>query len=497
MTPTRPPDGRAPLDHTPDAVNAETRAPALAFLGSAVAWLLVGTLLAVIASVKLHAPGFLGATGWLTFGRVRPAHAGVMTYGWASMAGAGVLVWLTARLSRAAPRFPRLLIAAVVLWNLAVVAGAVGVLAGWRTGVPWLEFPAHATGLLAVSLVLVGVSVAVTLLDRRGPPDVPGWYVFAAVFGFPWLYTTAGLLTVVRPVGGVAQAVIASWYADGLLGLWFAPIGLAVLYALIPGRLGRPVASRRLALLGFWSLVVLSVWAGGRRLTGGPVPAWVVTVAIIAGVLLLVHVAAVAINLLPVLAARPRPPHPDPALGFLAFAAFAYVIAGALGALGSLRSVGRLTHFTHAEDALTHLGLAGFLSMALFGAVYSILPGLTGRGWSSPRAIRAHFWCSGGGVLLYWALLTAGGVVQGLALNDPRLPFAAVVRRTLPFLWGRTAAGVVMSLGHLIFAALLVLHLARRPAGRARHDTGSDRVAPGVAGGDEAAAVAGPREGGR
>jgi cytochrome c oxidase cbb3-type subunit 1 len=72
----------------------------LIFYTSAVAWLILGTLLAGFVSFKLHTPDLLSDISFLTWGRVRPAHMNVMVYGWASMAGMGTAIWLMARLCR-------------------------------------------------------------------------------------------------------------------------------------------------------------------------------------------------------------------------------------------------------------------------------------------------------------------------------------------------------------------------------------------------------------
>ncbi|MGB9610157.1 MAG: cbb3-type cytochrome c oxidase subunit I, partial [Bryobacteraceae bacterium] len=97
---------------------------------SAVFWLLVGSALALIASIKLHSPGFLADWQWLTFGRVRPAHLAAMIYGWGSMAGVGTLLWLQARLTRMRLPFPTLLPVTAVIWNITVAYGVISVLAG-------------------------------------------------------------------------------------------------------------------------------------------------------------------------------------------------------------------------------------------------------------------------------------------------------------------------------------------------------------------------------
>src|SRR5262245_52085808 len=90
-------------------IDDSTRVPVLFFFGSALFWLLAGTVLALGASIKMHAPGFLAEQDWLTFGRVRPAHVNTVVYGWGSLCGFGVLVWLMARLSWAEVRYPSLI----------------------------------------------------------------------------------------------------------------------------------------------------------------------------------------------------------------------------------------------------------------------------------------------------------------------------------------------------------------------------------------------------
>src|SRR5882724_4736209 len=53
------------------------------YVSWATVWLLVGTTIGLIASIKLHWPEFL-PYAWLSFGRVRPAHTSLVLLGWAS-----------------------------------------------------------------------------------------------------------------------------------------------------------------------------------------------------------------------------------------------------------------------------------------------------------------------------------------------------------------------------------------------------------------------------
>src|SRR2546421_484660 len=64
-------------------IDASTRVPVLMFYASAMAWLLIGTLLAGFVSFKLHSPDWLSDVSFLTWGRLRPVQMNVMIYGWA------------------------------------------------------------------------------------------------------------------------------------------------------------------------------------------------------------------------------------------------------------------------------------------------------------------------------------------------------------------------------------------------------------------------------
>src|SRR5207245_2817828 len=55
-------------------IDASTRVPVLMFYTSAMAWLILGTLLAGFVSFKLHSPDLLSNISFLTWGRVRRPH---------------------------------------------------------------------------------------------------------------------------------------------------------------------------------------------------------------------------------------------------------------------------------------------------------------------------------------------------------------------------------------------------------------------------------------
>jgi cytochrome c oxidase cbb3-type subunit 1 len=444
------------------AIDRSTRLPVLVFFGSAVFWLLLGTVAGLVSSIKMHSPDFLADRAWLTFGRVRPLHLNTVTYGWASMAGVGVAVWLMARLCRTELRHPWLLVAAAALWNVGVLVGSVGILAGHSEGIEWLEYPRYTPPILAAALAIVVVWTLAMFRERRERHVyVTQWYLYAALFWFPWLYTVVTLLTIYQPVRGVVQASTNWWFAHNVLGLWLTPIGVGAAYYLIPKVIGRPIHSYYLSIVGFWALALFYNWLGIHHLIGGPVPTWLVTVSIVGSMMMVVPVGAVAVNHHLTMVGYFHLLRYSPTLRFIVFGAMNYTIVSVQGSIESLRSVNEVTHFTHYTVGHAHWGVYAFYTMIMFGAMYYIVPRLTGWEWASAGLIKVHFWCTAVGILAYVIALSIGGWFQGLALNDPNVPFVSVVRWTMPYLVTRTWAGSLIAVGHVAFAVLFVMNVLR------------------------------------
>jgi cytochrome c oxidase cbb3-type subunit 1 len=434
-------------------IDASTRVPVLMFYTSAVAWLLLGTVLAGFTSFKLHSPDLLSNVPVLTWGRIRPAHVNVMLYGWASMVGIGTAIWLMARLCRTTLRHPLLIVAGGVFWNLGVVLGVGGILAGDSTGYNWIEFPSYAAIVLFVAYSLI-VSWAVLMFRfRRGDPIyITQWYLLAAFLWFPWIYLAAQTMLFIVPVQGVLQAAVAWWYANNLLFLWFGSLGLGTAYYMIPKVTGRPVYSYHLAAIGFWSYALFASWTGMQRLIDGPFPAWMITASIAAMILSIIPVATVGLNHHMTMRNYFPLMRYSPTLRFTVFGAMSYTAFSVLGTVISLRSFARFLHFSEVSIAYSHLGLYAFFSMIMFGAMYYIVPRLVGREWRYSSLIKLHFWSAVYGIALMTLMLLVGGLVQGLNMDNPTLAFTESTQSVLPYLRGRTLSGLLMAVAHFVFA---------------------------------------------
>jgi cytochrome c oxidase cbb3-type subunit 1 len=408
----------------------------------------------------MHDPALLAEPAWLTFGRVRPAHLNAVIFGWASQVGIGVSIWLLARLCRVRLQARELVIGAGVLWNIGVFVGIVGILAGHSQGVEWLEFPQYSTFILFLAYALIGIwSVVMFRFRRPGHVYVSEWYLLAAFFWFPWLYATANVLILMAPVQGVVQAATNWWFAHNVLGLWFTPIGLAAAYYMIPKVIGRPVHSYYLSALGFWSLALFYSWNGMHHLIGGPLPAWLITASVVASVMMIIPVLTVAINHHMTMKGQFGMLKFSPTLRFVVFGAMCYTFVSLQGISMAIRPWNQITHFTHYTIGHSHLGVYGFFSMIMFGCMYYIVPRLTQCEWRSPILIKLHFWFCFYGLLTMAFALGVGGLIQGVQMANPNISFNNVLEGTLPWLKARSISGILLSIGHMLFAYHFVLML--------------------------------------
>ncbi|HSY42773.1 MAG TPA: hypothetical protein VK811_02610, partial [Candidatus Acidoferrum sp.] len=128
-------------DNKYSAIDASCRLPLLALLGGATVWLIVGLVLALVASLTFHKPEMFGSCPMMTYGRLQPAANDAIVYGFAIPATLGVILWIFARLSESELLLPLVPLIAANIWNLGVFVGVVAILIGDSTGFAWLEFP--------------------------------------------------------------------------------------------------------------------------------------------------------------------------------------------------------------------------------------------------------------------------------------------------------------------------------------------------------------------
>lgn len=439
------------------SVNAEElclayscRLPLLVMFISGGIWLLMGSVLGLLASIKFHSPNFLADCAWLTYGRVHAASGGAMLYGFGLQVGLGVVLWLLARLGRTTLAERPLVTLGASLWNLGVTVGVFEILAGNSTGFQNLEMPIHAAVLVFLGYLLIGLWGVITFHHRRKRAlFVSQWFLFAALFWFPWIYSTANLLLLVSPSSGVVQAVLTWWYSDNLLVVWLGLVGLGTIFYFVPKLTGRELHSHYLSLFTFWMLILFASW-GGIPSTA-PVPAWMPTLSTATTAFLLLPLLAVGLNVYRTLGRFSLMSRGNTSLSFVLIGVGAFLVAGLMKLVTFVLDPNQALNLTWFGPAREQLQFYGFFAMVMFGAVYYILPQLTQAAFPSARLVRAHFWLSLLGVLLSAVPWSIAGVVQAVQMSDASIPFIEVVKSTLPFLRVSTIGDLCFVLAHLIF----------------------------------------------
>jgi cytochrome c oxidase cbb3-type subunit 1 len=331
-------------------------------------------------------------------------------------------------------------------------------MAGDATGHALFQLPRYVQPLLLVAYGAIAVAGVLAWSGRRSEATFASqWYVFAALFLFPWLFSVAQVTLLWVPLRGVLQAITAGWYAQGVFSLWLAPLALAVAYYVVPKVTGRVLPAYQFASVGFWTLIVIGSWTGGRHLIGGPAPVWISSLAIASCSLLVFHYFIVLLNLRGAIAGG------GTVLNLTAFGLLAYVLGGVADAFTSIRGFAVITQFTFFTQAQQQLALYGGISMLFFGALYFALPRLTGKAWNSGALVSGHAVLSVVGVLLLVVSLGGAGWVQGHELLNPAAKFSDIALLTRPWLLAATAAQAVLLLGNLILVVNFLQTLAAKP----------------------------------
>src|SRR5690606_30151063 len=176
---------------TDAALPCRAGALAAAYAAAAWVWLLAGMLLG--AATVLQLAGFpLTKWAWMSPGRCWSACVSLLVWGFLPGAGLAVL--------RSTAREANLVVGRAAAWfswgflQIAIAAGALGILAGHGGATLWAEFPPFVVPLLWAALTLAGLHTAAPLLAGRSMPPAT------------WLLLVAGI--------ALTLSLTASWLAE-------------------------------------------------------------------------------------------------------------------------------------------------------------------------------------------------------------------------------------------------------------------------------------------
>jgi len=419
-----------------------------AYTVSATFWLLFATAVGVLMAYKFGAPDFWPGQ-WLTFGRLRPIHTNDTFYGWASLALVGIAYYVVARSSRTPLYSAKLAWIGLALFNLAAVAGTIALDLGYNDGdLEYREWPWPIRLIFLAALVVTAWNLLVTVA-RRTTKDIylSNWYILGGVL---WTCIIAVVAILPWYQHGLGQVAVSGFYMHNAVGMWFTPLALGIFYYALPKLLNRPIYSYALGVFAFWTNLVFYPIIGSHHFLFSPLPWFLQTTAIVFSVAMLVPVWGGSANFLLTMRGRMQEMAHSFPLMFIFVGVIGYLVGSTQGTFEAFRSLQEVWHLTNFTVGHSHLTMYGFVTFAIWGGVYALLPLATGKE-PSRLGLGLHFWTALVGSFIYVISLSVGGTVQGLDWIHG-LPFIQSVADMQSYWVWRGVGGSLMLLSHLVFA---------------------------------------------
>lgn len=377
-------------------------------------------LFAVLAGIlvfgsfaKLAFPFLLANWGMASFGRIWPMATLTLVFGAITFAHIGTTYHLTPRLTGvdlggSTERF------GPMITGVLVGLGILSVGFGFGDGRPGFE-----TGLLAdVALLLALAGPTVYILRSTLKKEE------ATIYPTIW-YLAGGLVTALAavvvanfPISEATGSFVQTAFGRGaVLWGWAAAGGVGAAFYLVPKITGRPLFSRQLAVVTFFSLLVPGLFYGLSTHLFGPIPDWAEAVGV--GMRFTLVVPAVSIPVGLILSGEGR-------LHLLRDNVVLRLVAGGAGLVSVGALVSGLTAFPAVQSAIglttfdmgtEFLVVSGALLLSSAMAVHA-WPGVVGasRSWSDETA-EWHLRLTLIGAVSSAAVMWLAGIVAGSSMR--------------------------------------------------------------------------------
>lgn len=368
-------------------------------------FLVIGGALQVLSLVALRFSYIFP----ISYGRLEPAANLTMMIGFAAISLIGGVYYILPRLTGtrlAAIRFAGLgLLGMAGLTGLGLLVLFLGLGDGGQpVGLPWwLDIP-----LAAVLFVPALVTVATIRQRVEQRSFVSLWFALGGVVWLPLLYT-AHLVSDLPGASSVTVAYARTFLSSGFVTMFLVTVGSGLVYYTTVKELDVPLASRQLALVGFWSLGFASIWWGAAQLLFGPAPTWVAGVVAALGLAWPIGALANAANVTMSLEGKWSDAGESPAVLSGLLGLYLTLGVAVVASLAGFRSVAAVTSLTPFWEAIEYVSIAGVGTLLVSSVAFSAMPRMTGRQLETKaKAARFHRLTLAGAVGLLISMGAAG-----------------------------------------------------------------------------------------
>ncbi len=417
---------------------------------AAVAFIFVVILTGLTYSLQFLQKYPFPGVEYLSPGRIRMVHTAGVAYAWLANGLFATLYYMVPKLTGYRTLSWGLGRGLFWAYNALVLGSVVLILGGHAQGLEWAETPAVLDPFIALTVVLFVINLLVPIFKARAEKMyVSLWYITAALIWTPLVYVMGNFLPQYF-FAGTSGATISSMYIHDLVGLFVTPIGIAMVYYLLPVAMKRPLYSHALSIIGFWGLAFFYPMNSAHHYLFSPIPLWTQYFSIVASIGVHVVVYTVVFNIIATLASDWKQLIDNLPVRWIFFGTIAYLITCIQCAVQVTLSAQSIIHFTDWVVGHSHFVLFGTFSFWVTAWMYYLLPRIWGVPWYSEGLAKWHFWLLALGISLMQIDLLAAGVVQGM-MWKALSPFIDSVAASIPFWWVRTFTGIMILAGECCF----------------------------------------------
>jgi cbb3-type cytochrome oxidase subunit 1 len=424
-------------------------------------FLVLGGLLEVLALFALR----FGGLSPMGLGRLEPMANLALMIGFLVISLVGGVYYVLPRLTGAPLR--SVAMARAGLWLLVVMVGAglVAIALGFGDGhqpfsLPWwLDVP------LLLGLALPALNTLGTIARREEKRTyVTLWFVMGGVVWLPLLFA-AHVVGTLPLADSLTQAYSGLFFSAGFTTMWVFTVGTGLFYYTLVKETDLALASRQLAVVGFWSLGFAAVWWGVAQLVFGPGPGWVDAVAAALGLAFPIGALANASNVSLTLQGNWDRVADRPGISSGVVGTFSGVVVAVMASLASFRSIGSVTALTTFWEAIEYACLLGVGPLLVAGVSFDALPRVAGRAMQTTDRARSFLRLTVVGVGGVLVTMGAAGIVSGYswlagsnsaAYIDAGDGWAAGASAVEPLLLIAFGFAIVAFLGQLSYALAVI-----------------------------------------
>jgi cbb3-type cytochrome c oxidase subunit I len=437
------------------------------FMLTAAAWIVFGVLMGLTLALQFVFPDLFRGLPWLVFSRLRQAHTNTVMFAFLSGGMMGLWLYIIPRLTGRQLWSERLGNISMLLWNVAVLVGVVGLVTAHTQSREYAEMIWIVDVGVMVVLILNLINLYMTIAHRVEPKlYVSLWYISGTLIWMPMLYFIGNVMWN-PPTGaltGINDTIFNWFYGHNVLGLWFTTGLLPVIYYVVPKETRTPLYSHFLSLIAFWGIIFFYTGVGAHHLLWAPIPYWLKTIAVAESIGMVLPVVAFMMNIFLTMRGNWNRILTSIPLRLVVTGWAAYILVSYQGSHQSLRSINLLTHFTQYVPGHAHLSLMFFAASVVMGGAYYALPRIYNCKIYSPTLANVQYSLYVIGFTFFFAGFLLTGLVQGTAWVHQGLPVWSVLPGLRPYMALRAAGGILVVTSFVLFTYNIFATVMRRQA---------------------------------